>query len=826
MAPLHHELVIQAKGQTEALASPLLLQRLRTTTTIADKRDALTKLADLTAKEELQCIVSDGIPLLLSVVTDFSHDTECVRRILEVLTASTSTQTIEEEMLGILVQPAPKGALVLLGLLQQDDFYVRYPTVQLLTKLLQHRPEAAIQQILTDPNAVTSLVSVLDDPRESVRNEGLLLLKALVANDAEMQKIVSFTNAFENLFKIITDDGGIDGSIVVEDSLAVMAQLLRNDVSQRSFREMGFCRQLAPLLKVPFSHAGRRASGVANTVLQIVLMLLQGSSAKESELKATKRQICESHVFEGVLCVAFHPTMATNAQIQALKVLAVLVTDYPPCQEALLKFKQDTDQGPVSALLGLIQPLFQKDSEEHHFYAVEALRRVLASPEPQLAVVASVRPIGTGMATCGQVLTTELLAYSPTRRNNVYFASLVFAMALQGNRDAKIALLKAMWDGGSFFSSLCRYMVQMIREKADFAVASCIRVLLAWMHQCPEATIAFVEDKSVFVFTIQSAGSADDSLHVQGLCALLIGACCLDYPKGPGEEAMQNNAELFDHLVRKLGFDQFTTKWRQLCTTAEFEQHSLHGQPSMYDEQYVTFLKDLYARVDKHVQAQTSASESPLHMPSNIPAWRGDEQTHPSSNHFVQRQADEGSTLPLDNNHVSRASRNPEQDTRAMQDLDDARAQYQQKIDSLVEAAKRQDDMIAKQARELAEWRTLAEQRQQLLEGEVAKAAAGASLSEETTRTLTQQIHAYEHELQSLTQTYSLLEQMLAAKDREISHLLAERSVPPAHLNGERRDCDAPDSTELLIIIGQMDEQLQTYTTRLKTHGLLDPEPG
>lgn len=34
--------LFQAKGQTEALASPLLLQRLRTTTTIADKRDALT----------------------------------------------------------------------------------------------------------------------------------------------------------------------------------------------------------------------------------------------------------------------------------------------------------------------------------------------------------------------------------------------------------------------------------------------------------------------------------------------------------------------------------------------------------------------------------------------------------------------------------------------------------------------------------------------------------------------------------------------------------------------------------------------------------------
>lgn len=65
------------------------------------------------------------------------------------------------------------------------------------------------------------------------------LRQALVAHDAEMQKIVSFTNAFDSLFRIIADEGGVAGSIVVEDSLAVIAHLVRNDVSQRSFREMG-----------------------------------------------------------------------------------------------------------------------------------------------------------------------------------------------------------------------------------------------------------------------------------------------------------------------------------------------------------------------------------------------------------------------------------------------------------------------------------------------------------------------------------------------------------------------------------------------------------
>ena len=75
------------------------------------------------------------------------------------------------------------------------------------------------------------------------------VLQALVANHAEMQKIVSFTNAFESLFKIIADEGGAEGSIVVEDCLAVIAHLVRNEVSQRSFREMGcgVCAFLTPV---------------------------------------------------------------------------------------------------------------------------------------------------------------------------------------------------------------------------------------------------------------------------------------------------------------------------------------------------------------------------------------------------------------------------------------------------------------------------------------------------------------------------------------------------------------------------------------------------
>lgn len=62
-------------------------------------------------------------------------------------------------------------------------------------------------------------------------------------------------------------------------------------------------------------------------------------------------EICTSHLSPLKLSSCLECTYRFCNISQALKVLAVLVTDYPPCQEALLKFKQDTDQGPVSGEL-------------------------------------------------------------------------------------------------------------------------------------------------------------------------------------------------------------------------------------------------------------------------------------------------------------------------------------------------------------------------------------------------------------------------------------------------------------------------------------------
>ena len=71
---------------------------------------------------------------------------------------------------------------------------------------------------------------MLSDAREMIRNECLLLLIDLTAQNQEIQKIVAYESAFEKLFAIVqTEDSRTSGrgSIVVQDCLQLICTLLQ-----------------------------------------------------------------------------------------------------------------------------------------------------------------------------------------------------------------------------------------------------------------------------------------------------------------------------------------------------------------------------------------------------------------------------------------------------------------------------------------------------------------------------------------------------------------------------------------------------------------------
>lgn len=71
------------------------------------------------------------------------------------------------------------------------------------------------------------------------------MLQSLISQSPDIQKLLAFEGAFDKLFNVISQEGGIEGGVVVHDCLTCVDGLLRYNVSNQTFfRET----QLAPFL--------------------------------------------------------------------------------------------------------------------------------------------------------------------------------------------------------------------------------------------------------------------------------------------------------------------------------------------------------------------------------------------------------------------------------------------------------------------------------------------------------------------------------------------------------------------------------------------------
>jgi hypothetical protein len=186
-------------------------------------------------------ICKTGFPVLLNVLKEDREDVELVRGALETLVAALTpidasqgpkTEVQPASMNSDLLSRETENISLLLSLLTEEDFYVRYYTIQLLTALLTNSLKRLQEAILLIPRGITVLMDMLMD-REVIRNEALLLLTYLTRDAEEIQKIVVFEGAFEKIFSIIGEEGYSDGGVVVQDCLELLNNLIRTNASNQ-----------------------------------------------------------------------------------------------------------------------------------------------------------------------------------------------------------------------------------------------------------------------------------------------------------------------------------------------------------------------------------------------------------------------------------------------------------------------------------------------------------------------------------------------------------------------------------------------------------------
>ncbi|KAK8593008.1 hypothetical protein V6N12_045097 [Hibiscus sabdariffa] len=239
-------------GSSEDSYVERLLDRISNGVLVEDRRNAIAELQSIVAESHAGQLAfgAMGFPVLMGVLKEERDDVEMVRGALETLVSALTpidhvkraTNEVQPALMNTdLLSRESDSISLLLSLLSEEDFYVRYYTLQILTALLTNSPNRLQEAILSIPRGITRLMDMLMD-REVIRNEALLLLTFLTREAEEIQKIVVFEGAFEKIFSIMKEEGGSEGGVVVQDCLELLNNLLRSNASnQVLLREtMGF----------------------------------------------------------------------------------------------------------------------------------------------------------------------------------------------------------------------------------------------------------------------------------------------------------------------------------------------------------------------------------------------------------------------------------------------------------------------------------------------------------------------------------------------------------------------------------------------------------
>lgn len=134
-----------------------------------------------------------------------------------------------------------------------DDFYLRFTSIQILMSLCNSQPFQLKSAVLNSPSGVSKVLDLLKDSREIIRNEGLLFCGALVRGNADLQKILAFQGAFEQVMQIIVEEEGPwTGQLIIQDAFNLISGMLNlNTANQMYFRDSVCFKQLAGVMALP-----------------------------------------------------------------------------------------------------------------------------------------------------------------------------------------------------------------------------------------------------------------------------------------------------------------------------------------------------------------------------------------------------------------------------------------------------------------------------------------------------------------------------------------------------------------------------------------------
>jgi len=478
-------------GELDDGGAEVLLERIADGVLAADRRAAAVELRDLvqTSPQAQFAVGAIGLPTLVGSLREEREDPELMHGVLEALVAAIAAGAAPADAnesaapangtatVGARVAEAfarNEGHLELvLSLLDDEDFYVRYHAVQLLAALASPCAHFLRGAVMSSPTGVGRLMDMMTE-REVIRNETLLLLVCLTRQSEDLRKLVAFEGAFERCFNIAREEGAADGGVIVQDCLELCNNLLRGSPSNQTFfRESSFLTKIPDLIdgKTPAAVAGVAPSPVsaqkaANLLcaLELVTLLASDGDAREiksrekpdesvaAELEARARAakaanrvanqaaLVKAGVLEALLALALGNRAVNSAPVRAsaLRCLGDLVAGSRENQDVLFSAEtrasrangenddnaSDASSTEPALVAALRVAIFSADAAERAAAESVFARCLGGNPELQLVCVSTFAPAaddesrdGDG-ASLGALLARALVGRAGARRDS------------------------------------------------------------------------------------------------------------------------------------------------------------------------------------------------------------------------------------------------------------------------------------------------------------------------------------------------------------------------------------------------------------------------
>lgn len=638
----------QSVGETISVLSG----RLSSATLLEDRRAAILGLRSF-AKEYPASVASGALRSLIGSLGNDGEDVDTVKVVLETLLMlfspnEDSPEASEEIALWLADEftQRQENIGILLGLLATDDFYSRLYSLQLLSAILAARPERTEESMLDAPLSIPRIVAMLDDRREAIRNEVVALLTSLTLESVVIQNSVAFESAFERVFNIMNEEGGLlDGGRTVEDCLIFLANLLRlNAPNQSMFREMGFNAQLGRLLETayrgqdeggepgvaPWALAQRNRNIYA--LLAVIRLFLVPGAVGTSQNQGA---FLKDRVLENALQLAFTLGIEVPIKSEALTTCADMIRGNARLQESFaglqilspLPTPAPEERPPINGvhkvfvidgLLDLTLAVRDVRLFDMRYAACACLKAYFAN-HSAIRLHFLRRAIDghrSGAREVTNILTALLEPPEETAVGDPYrlwFASVLMLHLVHENPTTK-ALAMAVTEGDEStgeevvtgIQTITAHLLSSIQRSDDVRVlVGYLMLLLCWLFEDLDGTNDFLGEASNVQGLIQAAvQNPNGDVVVQGLSTMLLGVIYEFSTK----DSPVPRATLREIMLSRMGRDRYIDKMAKLrshplmrdfeVTGQKLDAAADHIQPDVFfDEHFVEFFKDNYSRI-------------------------------------------------------------------------------------------------------------------------------------------------------------------------------------------------------------------------------------